>query len=123
MVARLGPGGPVLARVRVDAFWLRAAVDGFVHVVETRPDGSTLLEQRLIAYNLPPSVNVELSVLTSGAFLVGDTGELTMTRTITHEHLSAVGELTYQLETVADAKDSPCHRTDAFQGTRVVGRR
>ncbi|MFZ4396655.1 MAG: DUF2341 domain-containing protein, partial [Kiritimatiellia bacterium] len=66
LVARAWQGGPILASSQLDGFWIQGAVDSYMWVVETYPDGSALWQTSLVAKNLPSTVAIDLKIIVGG---------------------------------------------------------
>jgi hypothetical protein len=118
IVARLGSGGSVLASVPTAGFWLREAVEGYIPIIETFPDGSNLLENEIFTYNLPDTVRVHITVGPAGISF--DDG--TIVRDITAADFDDRGIYVYRMLR-ADPQLSICRNTTVYQGTVPVGER
>ena len=118
IVARLGTAGPVLASVTTAGFWLREAVEGYTPIIETFPDGSTMLENQIFTYGLPDTVRIHLTVAPAGVSF--DDG--TIVRDITAADFDELGVYVYHMLRT-DPQLSICRNTTVYQGAAVVGER
>jgi hypothetical protein len=117
LVARSWADGPILASTRLDGFWIQAAVDSFMWVVETYPDGSALWETSLIAKKLPPTVNIELKIIVGGVTF----DDMALERWVTSANLNALGEYAFRFIKPASVGSSVCHTIRAYQDGTCLG--
>ena len=120
LVARLGNDGPILSSVKVDAFWLRSGVEGRIRQIENTEEGGAVYAERIIAWGLPPTVDLCLEALTSGVYLGGE--DLQLARVITSSDFNEFGEYPYELITVEEDLPS-CHKLDVYQDDLYIGSR
>jgi hypothetical protein len=116
LVARTKAGGPILATTRLDPFWVQAAVDGEIWVVE-RYETSQLWENRLVTMQLPPTVDVLLKVYVGGVLF----DDLTLERWIGTEDLDAAGEYAFRLIHPNSVTSSTCHTVKLYQDGVLLG--
>jgi len=117
VIARLGPNGPIMAHQKLDGFWIQAAVDGYVRVVE-RQDTYQIWEQNMVTKLLPDTVDIEISIFIGGVTFADD---MTTTRWISAADLDAIGEYTFQLLHPNSVSASVCHRIKAYQNGLYLG--
>ncbi|OGV73692.1 MAG: hypothetical protein A3K19_22540 [Lentisphaerae bacterium RIFOXYB12_FULL_65_16] len=116
LVARLGAGGPILASVPTDGFWLRSAVEGHVVSVEQYPDNSDRLEVEVFTGGLPASVHLNIKVFPTGISF--DDGAIE--RNVLPSDFNAAGWYIYYMLR-ADMALSICRITTVYQGSEIVG--
>lgn len=79
-VARLSPGGPILARAEVDAYNIYDATQtGDAHQISTNPDGSKVVQCSIVINALPPGGYAVVQIYVAGASF--EDGSTTMTLT------------------------------------------
>ncbi len=115
IVARLGEDGPVLDSARLAPFWIQAAVDGYMWVVE-RYDDSALWENRMITKNVPDDVDIKLQIVTSGVTF----DDLTLTRWLTSEDIDDIGEHYFRMIR-PNSVGSTCHTIKSYQDGVYLG--
>jgi hypothetical protein len=117
VIARLGQNGPIMARQKLDGFWIQAAVDGYVRVVE-KFGTYQIWEQNLVTKHLPPSVDLEISIFIGGVTFADD---MTTTRWIGVPDLDSIGEYNFQLLHPNSVSASACHRIKAYANGLYLG--
>ncbi|MBT7701860.1 MAG: DUF2341 domain-containing protein, partial [Verrucomicrobia bacterium] len=110
VIARLGPNGPIMARQKLNGFWVQAAIDGYVRVVE-KFETSQIWEQNVVTKLLPDNVRIEISIFIGGVTFADD---MTTTRWISPDDLDGIGEYTFQLIHPNSVNASICHRIKAY---------
>lgn len=118
LVARLGAGGPVLGRIPVHAFWLRAVVQGHLETT-TLPDGTMTAENELFSSSLPNDVQVVIRIINSGVVLDDGSAE----RILAPEDFDADGRYSFALLKPSDVLGSVCHQILAYQDGQLIGKR
>lgn len=116
LLVRAYENGPVLQTVKLDGFWVQAAVDNYVWVVE-KHDDYEVWENTLIAKNVPDGTDIVITATKAGVVL--DDGELE--RTITNSELDELGEYAFRLIRPNTTKGSTCHTIMAYQNGELVG--
>ncbi|WP_309399959.1 PA14 domain-containing protein [Cerasicoccus maritimus] len=118
ITARLEEGGPVLATAPTNAFWLRAAVEGYLPAVEL--DESTWeVHNTIFMYGLPDSTDVLIDVFKAGVVL--SDGE--RQRFLTNNDFSELGVYSFSFIKPTEVGGGPCHRIKAYQDSLYLGRR
>jgi hypothetical protein len=116
IVARLGDNGPVLDSARLAPFWIQAAVDGYMWVVE-RYDDSALWENRMVTKNVPDDVDIHIHVFTSGVTL----DDMTINRWITADDIDEIGEYNFKMIRPDSVTASTCHTIKSYQDGVYLG--
>ena len=117
IIARLGANGPIIAKQKLNGFWIQGAVDGYVQVIE-RFEDSQVWEQNMVTKLLPDNVDIEISIFIGGVTFADD---LTTTRWITSVDLNEIGEYSFQLIHPNSVKASVCHRIKAYANGIYLG--
>ena len=115
LVSRLGAGGPVLASVKADGFWLKEGYNGYILLVGWAEE-YPILQQCMATWKLPETATVEVSIFTSGVLMYP---EMELTKTLTTEDLDDIGDCAYQFIVIANYV--ACHNVHVYQGTNSVG--
>ncbi|MCK5835606.1 MAG: hypothetical protein KAG98_07725, partial [Lentisphaeria bacterium] len=116
LTVRSYENGPILQTVKLDGFWVQAAVDNYVWVVE-RHDDYQIWENTLIAKNLPDGVSIRIKSWKAGVLLEDGTLE----RYITNADLNELGEYTFRLIRPNTTSGSACHNVEAYQNGKYLG--
>ena len=116
LIVRLRNGGPILGTMDLQGFWLQAAVDGYIWVVEEYAD-SQLWENCLLAKNLPDCVDVHLWSFISGVTF----DDLTLERWISRANFNELEIYPFRLLHPNSVQASTCHTIKAFQAGALVG--
>jgi len=117
IIARLGANGPILAKQKLNGFWVQAAVDGYVQVIE-RYEDSQVWEQNMVTKLLPDNVDIEISIFIGGVTFADD---MTTTRWITSDDLNEIGEYSFQLIHPNSVGASTCHRIKVYENGTYLG--
>ena len=117
LVARLEEGGPILANTRLDGFWIQAAVDGYVSVVERYEDGSAIWENVMLTKNVPDTVDIGIDIFVGGVTFE----DLTMEKWITSADINEIGEYAFRMIRAASVTASTCHNIRAYQDGEYLG--
>jgi len=118
ILARLGDGGPILSSARVETFWLHVPFDAFWHD-ENYPDGTEIFRERLMAWNLPSTVTVQLRIFVGGVTF--DDG--TIIKNITASDFDDLEEYEHQIIKSASCYTGPCHYIRVYQEGVLLGNR
>jgi hypothetical protein len=113
-----GQEGPILDSRTINSFWECHTVEGWFHEIETLPDGTRVVQNRLIVGFLPQDVELRLSVFVSGASFENGSSVLA----ITAADLTPEGEYVYRM-LMAPGVSAPCHYVRAYQGDAFIGQR
>ncbi|MDF7802016.1 hypothetical protein P4C99_21245, partial [Pontiellaceae bacterium B1224] len=116
MLARLYPGGPILASTKLDTFWIQNATDGYFWTVETYED-SELWEVQSIAKNIPDSIDIRIKVVIGGVML----DDYTLERWLTNADYDDIGTYNFRLFHPNDSEGSTCHTFKLYQDGQFVG--
>jgi len=116
LAARAGPGGPIITSRRIDPFWIQAAVDSFIKVVEIRPT-SQVWENRMVSLAVPPSVQIELHIFVGGVTF----DDLTLRRWLPGATIPTAGDYRFRLIHPNSVKTSTCHTIKAYQNGVLLG--
>ena len=111
-----GAGGPVLARAKLNGFWIQAAVDSYLWVVEEYPD-SALWQQELVAKAVPADVDIQLHIFVGGVTF----DDLSIERWITATDLNELGEYNFRMIRPNSVRTSACHTIRAYQNGVYLG--
>jgi hypothetical protein len=118
IVARIRKTGMILASIKVNGFWAVANTDGIYYVVEKLPDGTQVVENRLIARHLPYDINLELGAFGGG--LAFDSGGAT--KDICRQDIKPTDEFDYRVF-ISSGYNTACHTIRAIQDGITVGER
>ncbi|MDD4440726.1 MAG: hypothetical protein PHX41_02405, partial [Kiritimatiellae bacterium] len=116
IVARAGAGGPVLDSRRVNHFWVQAAVDSMLRIVERR-ETTQLWEQRMVCLNLPDTVTLELRIFVGGVTFE----DLSLVKTLDASAVGGAGDCRFRMIRANSIGSSACHSIKAYQGGVFVG--
>jgi alpha-tubulin suppressor-like RCC1 family protein len=116
LVARLGQDGPVLASAKLNGFWIQAAVDSLLWIVEEYPD-SALWQQEMVTRAVPPDVDIQLLIFVGGVTFEDMTTECWLTAA----DLSATGEYSFQMLRPNSLGSSTCHSIFTYQNGEYLG--
>jgi hypothetical protein len=116
LAARAGPGGPIITSRRIDPFWIQAAVDSFIKVVEIRPT-SQVWENRMVSLAVPPSVQVELHIFVGGVTF----DDLSIRRWLPGVGIPTAGDYRFRLIHPNCVTTSTCHTIKAYQNGVLLG--
>jgi hypothetical protein len=116
LVARLGQDGPVLAAAKLNGFWIQAAVDSYLWVVEQNED-SAVWQQEVVAKAVPADVDIELSIFVAGVTF----DDMTIERWITSADLNELGEYDFLMIRPNSVEIPTCHTIIAYQDGVCLG--
>ena len=116
LAARAGSGGPIITSRRIDPFWIQAAIDSFIKVVEIRPT-SQVWENRMVSLAVPPSVQVELHIFVGGVTF----DDLTIRRWLPGAGIPTAGDYRFRLIHPNSVTTSTCHTIKAYQNGVLLG--
>ena len=116
IVARAGAGGPVLDSRRVNQFWVQAAVDSMLRIVEKRAD-TQLWEQRMVCLNLPVTVTLEVRIFVGGVTFE----DLSLVKTMDSAAIGDAGDVRFRMIRSNSISSSTCHTIKAYQDGILVG--
>jgi len=117
LIVRAYENGPVLQTVKLDGFWIQAAVDNYMWVVE-RHDDYEVWENTLIAKNLPQGIDIELKAVKAGVIFT-ETGDIN--QWLDTNDLDELGEFSFRLIHPNSLNSSTCHTIKAYQNGEYVG--
>jgi len=117
LIVRAYENGPILQTVKLDGFWIQAAVDNYVWVVEKHEDYD-VWENTLIAKNVPESIDIELKITKAGAFFA-ETGDLE--QWLDSTDLDELGEFAFRMIHPHELSGSTCHSIKAYQNGEEIG--
>jgi hypothetical protein len=117
VLLRAGTAGPVLDSRRAISFWVQSAVDSYLCVIEQLPNNSQLWEGRLVTFNVPADVGVEISIFVGGVTF----DDLSLVRTFPGSSLGQAGEYVYRLIHPNSVSASSCHRIRSYQDGLPLG--
>jgi hypothetical protein len=117
VLLRAGTGGPILDSRRAVPFWVQSAVDSYLSVIEQLPNNSQLWEGRLVTFNVPADVGVEISIFVGGVTF----DDLSLVRTFPGSSLGQAGEYVYRLIHPNSVSASSCHRIRSYQDGLPLG--
>jgi hypothetical protein len=116
VVAHAGINGPILASRRITPFWIQAAVDSYLKVVEIRST-SEVWENRMVSLGIPRDVTIEISVIVAGITL----DDLTLVRIVNSDQIGEAGDYTFHLIHPNSVATSVCHTIRAYQNGVFLG--
>lgn len=120
VLARLNPGGPILARGTVDSvLTFSATATGDTRAVTTYASGDSLVQSTIIVGELPPGGYAQVSVIVSGATFTDGT----LVKKLYASDFDSNGMATLQFNYAAGSPYSVCHRVDIYdaQGNLMGG--
>jgi hypothetical protein len=115
-VARAGSDGPVLGSRRINPFWIQAAPDSFLRVVEIRPS-SQVWENRMATLGVPANVEVELRIIVGGVTF----DDLSLVRWVPGAALPGAAGTRFRMIRPNTSQVSTCHTIKAYQGGVLLG--
>jgi len=115
-VARISANGPILASTELVPLWAQGNVDSYLWVVE-RYEDSALWRNKLIFKNLPPNVDIKISIATSGVTLDDSTTE----RWISADDLDELGQYNVDLIVPNGINTDGCHTVKLYQDGVYLG--
>ncbi len=118
ILSRLGADGPVLNSGVARGFDFWSGKNTSLYTVKTFPDGSELLEMRLVMYPILPDVTVQMEVFVGG--VVFEDG--TTSKVLTREDFDALGRCYVRFIHPPTFKPAVCHTITLRQGDAVIGR-
>lgn len=116
-VARLGESGPILARADVRGFSFHGGGEAGLEVIEFWPDGTRLIEMRLVMSPVRPQVRLHLSIFVGG--VIFDDG--TVEKNLTAADFNPLGEATVRFLWPKEAQTSVCHQVRVYDGDTLLG--
>ena len=117
IVARLPDDGAILDGSKLDVFWVQGAVDGFIWVKDVY-EGGEIWNQQMITKNLPATVDVWITISSSGVTFADDG---TTARWIDYSDFDALGEYWFDLDRPDTKTGSVCHTIRTYQDGVYVG--
>lgn len=115
LLARLGDDGPILDSARI--IGVNADNGSYWNITGIMPDGSRIVEVQLALGNVPPDLNVQLTIFVGGVLFENGTRYLTLTA----EDFDEQGVATYRFIQAPESMTSVCHTTDIFDGETRIG--
>ena len=112
-----GANGPIMANKKLDGFWIQAAVDSYMWIVEEYEDGSTLWKQDMVTKNVPDTVDIQLNIIIAGVTFE----DMTIERWITANDLDELGEYLFHLIRPESVTASACHTIKVYQDGVFLG--
>jgi len=116
VVARLYPGGPILDSCKLSPFWIQAAVDAYMWIIETYED-SRLWENIVVTKNVPAGVDIQFKIITSGVTFE----DLSIEKWIESDDLDEIGEYSLKLIKPDSQGGSACHSIKMYQNGEYLG--
>jgi len=119
-VARLSPGGPILARGTVDAvLTFSATLTGDTHVVSMYSNGDCVVQGTIVIGKLPPGGYAEVRIVVAGVTF----SDGTTVKRIYASDLDAYGVVVLQFNYPVGTPTSVCHRVCIYdaQGNPIGG--
>ena len=120
VVARLSPGGPILARGEVDAILTYDATStGDTHVITTCANGDSLVQSTIVVDGLPPGGYAEVNIVVAGVTFTDGT----TVKRLDASDFDASGVATLQFNYPSGTPTSVCHNVKIYdaQGKLVGG--
>ena len=117
IIARLGPGGPILDSTRTRGFNLWSGSQAYTRVVAQSTNGFQMVEMLLIVSPVLPDVTYEIDTIVGG--ITFDDG--TTKKTLAATDFDARGQYFVRFIRPVTARTSVCHSIKAFQGADLVG--
>ena len=117
VVARLEEGGPIIDSIRLDGFWIQAAVDSYVWVVDRYEDGSAMWENRMVTKKVPDSVDIGVDIFVGGVTF----DDLTIEKWLINGDFDDIGEYALRMIRAASVTASTCHNIRAYQEGEYLG--
>ena len=119
ITVRLGATGPILSAVEANGIRVWGAGDTYCRVIETREDGSELVEMLLVQSPVSHETTLRLNVIVGGVLFDDGTTE----KSLTARDFDALGQSRVRFICPKNAQTSVCHSITMLQGEAVVGRR
>ncbi|MEN9358704.1 MAG: hypothetical protein RL095_239 [Verrucomicrobiota bacterium] len=120
LIARLGPGGPIIGTVPLSAFWLREIVEGYPTKTSLLPSGNYRVEDRVfLSRKAPADLRIKAEVFIAGVTTVdGGTDHW-----FTPADFTQFGFANLILYKVPERLGAACHRMKVYQDADLVGQR
>ncbi|MEM7147449.1 MAG: PA14 domain-containing protein [Verrucomicrobiota bacterium] len=119
LVARLEAGGPVIATVPIEGFWVRAAVRQSLPIWPVEEGLYKVDDEIFIGGQMPSDGAVDIKVIKGGVTL--DDG--LMKRSVLRDHFDEDGSYRFNLFHPESSQGSACHRITVSQGGQELGMR
>jgi hypothetical protein len=116
-LSRLGTNGPVLNSGVARGFDFWSGKNTSLYTVKTFPDGSELVEMRLVMNPVLPDVTVQMDVFVGG--VVFEDG--TTSKVLTREDFDPLGRCYVRFIHPPTFKPAVCHTITLWQGDAVIG--
>ena len=115
IIARLGANGPILASFKPEVFTIYNVVKGYVSIVETHADGSSVIEDTLYLSKMPNNLVITLNINTGGAIF----GNGSLQYDIPMGDFNDLNSYTYRVLRPA-GKTTSCHNPIVKDGILVL---
>lgn len=117
ILSRLGEGGPVLDAVQAQGLQVYSSSQTSIAVVDTRPDGTRIVEMLLVSDPLPPGAALQLDIFVGGVTFADGTTTLRLTAA----DFDALGQYRVRFFWPAETATSVCHRITLVQDDQTAG--
>ena len=107
----------VLDATRVATIDLRSGSDTGVDILRELPDGTLLVEMRIVLPDLPPGVTVEVGSFIGGVIFADGS----LTKILTAEDFDEFGVAKVQMLKLPGSKGSICHRVTIRHNGKIIG--
>jgi hypothetical protein len=116
-IARLDEEGPILANTEVRPINIYSTVETYVHLIETYPDGSQLIETGIVISPIVEDVTIRLELFVGGVTFEDGT----VVKTLTAEEFDELGIYRARFIRGSGVDTSICHLLQAFQNGIQIG--
>jgi hypothetical protein len=117
IVARLGQGGPILARGQLEGFNLWSSGEARLEVEKTHPDGSQTVVMDVVMSPVRPQVLARINLIVGGVIFEDGT----VVKELIGGDYNELDLATVRFLRPAHSKTSVCHKLKAWQGTVRLG--
>jgi hypothetical protein len=117
ILARLGPGGPVLRQTLALGFDVFSGGKADLALIDTLPDRSSLIQMGVVLSPVPPEVRVEISLIVGG--VIFEDGSVVLN--LQSLDFLPLGETSVRFLRAPAVQTSVCHKLKIWQGESLVG--
>jgi hypothetical protein len=117
ILSRLGSGGPILAAAQANGVQVYSSSETSIAVVETRPDGTRIVEMVIVADTLSPGVVIQVDIFVGGVTFADGTTTLRLTAA----DFDALGQCRVRFLWPAETATSVCHKITLLQDEALAG--
>jgi len=116
LVGRLKNGTQAIVdNLKINTLWAQIGTDGYCYLVETKADGTQVIQDRINVANLPAGATVRLHIFVAGCTFENGTTDLT----VTPDEFNALGEFWYRM-LIAPGYSATCHTFTVYDGNKKI---